>query len=342
MNRGCRVAVKADVGRVPGLVEAGFDAFEVYVRDEAGFGELPPPGVDICAVHQPATVWHEGAYVPANLCDPGPLGERSAAVLEAAVAYAARCGATKVVVHPGYYDAFAVCREEAQRVLARRLDGLSHPSVTVCVENVTRWSNALFRREPALALLADFQLWLRLAPPRTSLVFDVEHFCLSTIVAELADDFTERFRLARDRSELESLERAVDAAFRARTSRDWAVLDAHVTRRVEEAVATLVPGLASIHVCGSDFVGFGVRDRRDGVGVYQGEHLPLGYQGLSGDRVVRDRIRHDRWVTALGGRRPPHIVLEVSERPEFDMVKELRRSRETLELVLGVEGAGAR
>ena len=99
-------------------------------------------------------------------------------------------------------------------------------------------------------------------------------------------------------------------------------------------MAALAPALAHVHVCGSEFVNFGARDDREGVGVYQGEHLPLMYAGLSGDLAVQDRIPHARWITALGDHRPGHVVLEVSERPEFETTKELQRSRDVLEWML--------
>lgn len=335
MNGVSRIAVKADVLRIPKLIGAGFDVFEIYLRDEGWLRYLPPTDAEICAVHQLSLVRHEGAHVRANLCDPGPIGERSVQVLAETIAYAAQCHAPKVVIHPGYYDAFEVSRESALSVLAQRLDGLHHAGVTICVENIPRWSNSLFTREAAIALPADFELWRRLAPPGTGLVFDVEHFCLSTIVAELAADFSERFRSTRDSSELRSLEQAVDDAFLAHTSRDWDVLHQHVTCQAEAAVSALAPYLAHVHVCGSDFVNFGSRDDREGVGIYKGEHLPIMYLGLSADLAVEDRIHHDRWIAALRGYRPSHIVIEVTERPEFDVLKELKRSRDFLEQTLG-------
>lgn len=328
-----RIAVKGDVDRMPGLKAAGFDVFELYVRDETRLDTLPPAEATICAVHQPGTVAFEGRRVRANLCDPGPAGERATAVLDAVVAYAVRCGAPKVVVHPGYFDGRAERREDALDRLARRLTAVRNPTVTICVENITRWSNALFDREPAIARETDFLQWRDRAPVGTGLVFDVEHFLLSELMSVVADDFADRFGPRSDAADA-ALVDAVDAAFRARTAREWRTLEPAITARMEAIVALIAPGLAHMHVCGSDLASFGERDRREGVGVYKGEHLPVGYAGRSADIFVEDRIPHERWIAALGGHRPADVVLEISERPEFDALKELERSRQVLERAL--------
>jgi sugar phosphate isomerase/epimerase len=335
------VAAKGDVSRLGSFEALGFSAAELYLRDEESLASFPETNIPICAVHQPGVVKLNGRQVGANLCDPGEAGQRSTEALAATVAYARRVGAPKVVIHPGYFDAFTTAREAALALLARRLRALWTPDVLVCIENIPLWSSSMHGNEASVARVGDFQLFLDLVDVPVGLVLDVEHFCLSTIVGEFHETFRERFGEAQGSPEaIERLQGEVDEAFHAYASAHQEEVVGILGKRLAECLDAIGDRLVHLHVCGTDYLNFGERNPR--FGVHAGEHLPPRYSGLSGGLWVQDRIDHHLWISRLAGTFTGDVVIEINCRPEFDCLRELAKARDFLEDAFGLNGNAGR
>lgn len=335
------VAAKGDVSWLGSLEAVGFHAVELYLRNEESLASFPETDMTICAVHQPNVVKLNGRQTRANLCDPGEVGEQSVEMLAATIAYARRVGSRKVILHPGYFDAFTTAKKAALSLLADRLRALWTPGILLCVENIPLWSSSMHSSEASLARLQDYRLLLDLVEIPVGLVMDVEHFCLSTIVGEFYEGFRERFEKAKGNPKaIERLQGEVDRAFHAYANTRREELDGILRKRLAECLNAIGDRLVHLHVCGTDYLNFGERDLR--VGVYEGEHLPLRYSGPSGGLWVQDRIDHHVWISRFVGTFTGDVVIEINCRPEFDFLKELAKGRDYLEKAFSLNGNAGR
>ncbi len=79
-----------------------------------------------------------------------------------------------------------------------------------------------------------------------------------------------------------------------------------------------------IHVCGSDYSNYVPYVKP------VGEHIPIRFEGKLKNKNVKDKINHELWLSKLNNKDTP-IVLEIDNRPEYDHIKEILKSKYFLE-----------
>gem|GEM_PF-1505836 len=320
---------KTDHEGEPGIEEVGFEGFELYVKLDDDLG-IPPKTKNIFVIHQPKLVKAKGFYLPFDLADNSIEGHFSEKALERTVQYALRVGASRVVSHGGFVDRTVSDLEQGQEIVARRINRIHHPEVLILLENNPLWSTQMWINEPVLIDVKDFKNTLRQIEVPIGVCVDIEHLYRAAIFTSFYHKFDSEFRDLQDEEDYDELVSLIDGQFSDFVSHPPNRIDSIIKKFVDDFFRELKPFIRQIHVCGFDYL----TDRTHVRGqVLPGAHLPLNYSGLSGGVEVCDRIDHKHYLRHLKGI-DADVVVEVNNRPDYDYLKELKKSLEYLKGVL--------
>jgi len=282
-------------------VRASTDLFELYVRNSK---DLDETFNNVIALHFHYKL-DDGRTI--NLADPGELGDLSEAMLKKAVECARRNKVKKIVFHPPYVDLTKTSKEEAIKIMARRLENVHHSEVLLCIENVCLWVCQAHINEPLFVEPDDYFKIVNETKVPLGLTIDIEHFCFTAIMkifyAKYKNDLLEVNKGNLDYKEVET-------KFERELAEYIQNNDLHQIchNYVTEAINKLDQKISHLHICGSDFTQYFCNPVN--YSPFIGEHLPINFSGNLHGRYVEDKINHSLWINLLKEKNLD-IVMEV-------------------------------
>jgi len=315
-----RFVFKGDPDIIPQLEEAGLGPFEVYIRDSR---DLARNFDNVIAIHFHYKL-DDGRKI--NLADEGELGDKSEEMLLRAVQSAKRNGIKKVVFHPPYVNLSKISKERAIAIMARRLERIHDPEVLLCIENVGLWITQAYTDEPIFVNPEDYFSIKKEVKIPLGLVFDVEHYCITSVMNLFYDKYKQPLLDVSNGVRLyQSVEQEFEKELEEYTNNNE--LHQHCHSFVENALEKLKEHINHFHICGSDFNKYFVNPIRSSL---LGEHLPIKFTGRTYGHEVKDQLDHSLWVKQLKDTELD-VVMEISPKEGHEFIELLRSGKNHLE-----------
>lgn len=313
-----KIVYKGDPEKIKEFLKQGINGpFELYIRNSKDFEVTLP---NLISVHFP-TRFDDGRKI--NLSESGRLGDESERMLSLAVKCAKRNNTPLVVFHPPEINLLKETKQEAIRIMAERIKRVADPSVKICLENVCLWINRSYRSQPLFTRLEEFMPIKNILKDKVGLVFDIEHMCITSIMDLFHKKFSSYFKKAIEDKNFN--EDTLEERFEQELKQFLAENDIseYVHNYLAKALLILKPNIGLIHTSGSDFNNYFFNPKTKLPLI--GEHLAIGFDGVSHGVKVRDRINHKVWIEIIKDI-DIGIVMEISPIQGYDLIDLIKQS----------------
>ena len=324
-----RVCVKAGIRQLPLFETKRPRCFEAYITHDDTLSALLNTHLELVSIHMPDKLEVGDRLHPINFSMSCPYAEASYGKLEEILCFCNAHNVRFIIMHLGFFDSMLEDRWRVIDGIAQRLRTLDTGKVRLCIENVPRWINTSYDREPIVSTEAHMG-YLRQRLPEAGLVLDIDHAAIDSVFDTFYREFADPYREASDK---QAFKRRMEKDILSRINRNTAFYESLIDRRLADFATAIDPDI--MHVTGSDFCAYFHFDQLPLVG----EAIPIGYQGKISGFDVTDRIDHTSWMRHLSPKRDVLVTLELMIREkDYGYIDELERNAAFLKAALQIPG----
>lgn len=322
---------KGFIEQLPELRERGFKGTELQIKDEEDLKRNPRVSdIEIYTMHE-----FKGAFklgnrtLWGNIGDNHIFGDLSEKLLKEHVGYARKHNIPRLVLHPGFVNAFTSDKDAALDTVARRLENIYDPNVELCIENSEfRPDFTAYSNERLVVDADNVEALFRKSNVPLKLVADIEHLYVTAITKQFYEELKPLYQGAYNGNiAKDEVDRQAEEKITAFTRDEPEKAGKVISEFVNDYFQRLNDQIDGIHVCGSDPLNY--RLPREKGKTLIGSHLPVGVdREIEGDHV-RDRVDHKGYDSAANENAP--IILEITSKGcPGDYVDWVAKSRDNL------------